>query len=388
MSSAPSPTLYLDHAATTPLDERVSEAMATYRARHFANPNSLHTPGQDAAEAYQQAKATIARCLNAHPDQFTLTSGGTEANNLALLGLARALKGKGKHLVTSAVEHSAVLAPLRYLAEHEGFELTVLPVDSVGRVSPAAVADALRPDTILASIMHANNEVGTLQPIAEMGELLRAAGVVFHVDAVQTVGKLPLDLSTLPIDALSCSAHKFYGPKGVGFLYLHPACPRPVPLQFGGSQEAGLRGGTTPVELAIGLATALELVCAKQADTLAHLSALTTLMIDGLMPLLPPQGCLNTPPDPAHRVPGIVNVCLPPRQGDQWVMQLAMRGIAVASGSACHAGQIDPSHVLLAMGRDPAVARCSVRFSMGRHTTADEVEQALAVIGRLIVIQR
>ena len=377
------PAIYLDYAATTPLDPRVWEAMAPFALEAFANPASLHEPGKRAKRALDDARHRVATCLGGvDPSTILWTGGGTEADNLGVLGIARALKEKGRHVVTSAAEHAAVLEACQAL-EREGFAVTYLPTNAVGQVEPQAVVAALRPDTVLVAVMHGNNEVGALNDLPAIGVLCRERGVHFHVDAVQTVGKLPLDLASLPVDSLAVSAHKFYGPKGVGFLYLAQGAVRPVPLAFGGGQETGLRPGTVNVAGAVGLAMALELALETAEAEAQRLRDLARRLLDGLHERLPGRFEHNGPPL-EQGVPGIVNVSFPPLEGETLVIKLAMRGIAVSSGSACHSERIEPSHVVLAMGKPEAVTRGTVRFSMGKGTGGAEVVSVLDALGMLL----
>ncbi|MDX2083852.1 MAG: cysteine desulfurase family protein [Candidatus Melainabacteria bacterium] len=397
--------VYLDHAATTPVSAEVLDAMAPLWQQSFANPASLHTPGRQAKQHWQWALDTLAEVFFTQPADWILTSGGTEADNLAILGVARAQKQARPlatpHLIVSAIEHAAVLEAARFLEAYEGFHVSYLPVDACGRVTVETLEAAIRPETVLVSVMHGNNEVGTLQPIDALGSLCRARGVPFHTDAVQTAGKLPLDLSQLPVDYLTLSAHKLYGPKGVGALYCHPHAPRPQPLVYGGDQQQGLRPGTVPVYLAVGLAAALQQCVQQQATEIPRLWALTTHLQQQLQMALGdaftsqprPAGTtvqpntrlwLNGPAEASARVPGLVNLSVPGREGEALVLNLDLQGFAVSSGSACHSGRQEPSSVLLAMGADPSRARGSVRIALGRSSTQADLDRLVAALVRLL----
>ena len=338
----------------------------------------MHNPGRQARKALEDAKTQIADLLGASSNQdILITSGATEANNLALKGMAYGLKDRGRHLVTSQIEHSALLEPCAWL-ETQGWEVTYVPVDGDGRVSPQAVAKALRPDTVLVSIMHGNNEIGTLQPIEALGNLVRSHGIFFHTDAVQTVGKLPIDLSQWPVDLLSCSAHKLYGPKGVGFLYANAQAREVLtPWIHGGSQQTGLRPGTENPAAVIGMASALALSETERESATEHIYALQEKLIAGIQAHLP-NAVLNGPRNVRERVPGNVNFTFAPVQGEALVLRLDMADIAASSGSACHAGQIQGSHVIEALLRgqpDAAeIAKCSLRLSIGHSTLESDID--------------
>lgn len=371
----PQPFIYLDHAATTPLREEVAEAM---RATGYGNPSSIHQQGKAAKKALQSARQTIATCLNTQPDCLTFTGSGSEANNLAILGLTHRTPG---HLIISAIEHDAVAKPAAYLAS-QGWDITVLPVSSDGVIALKDLEKALRPDTALVSIMHGNNEMGSLQPITDIGNICRAQKVLFHCDAVQTAGKLSLDLAQLPIDYLSASAHKIYGPKGLGLFYSHPDAPRPVPLVFGGGQEGGLRSGTENVAGIAGFAKAFELAVAEMPTETPRLRALQERLISGILANIP-QAELNGPRDVQARVPGNVHVSFPPGEGEALVLQLDLHGIGASTGSACKTAAIEPSKIILALGKSEAIARATVRFSLGRSTTEADIDQTIAVLTKI-----
>jgi cysteine desulfurase len=377
-------TVYLDHAATTPLRPEVLEAMLPYLTERWGNPSSIHASGRDARRGLDESRETVARLLGARPREVVFTSGGTESVNLAIKGAAWAASARGRHIVTTAVEHKAVLHSCAVMGRH-GFEVTYLPVDRYGRVDPAAVAAAITERTSLVSVMYANNEVGTIQPIREIGAICRERRVLFHVDAVQAAGFLPLDVDTLQVDLMSLGAHKLYGPKGVGALFVRHGSQL-LPQQSGGSQERQRRAGTEHVPGIAGLARALELA---QADAgardleNARLSGLRDGLIAGLTSI--PGVALTGHPD--ERLPNNASVVVEGIEGGDAVAALDLEGIEVSTGSACTTGSAEPSHVLLAMGIHPELAHGSLRLTAGRATTADElahtIEVTRAVIGRL-----
>jgi cysteine desulfurase len=369
--------VYLDNHATTRPDPRVVEAMIPYFTVHYGNSSSgSHRYGWEAAEALERARAQVARSIGADDREIIFTSGATEANNLAIKGVARSSTRRGNHIVTAVSEHAAVLDPVKRLTR-QGFESTIVPCDRFGRVSVSAIADALTERTVLVSIMAANNEVGAINPIAEIGRLCRERGVIFHTDAAQAVGKIPLDVETDAIDLLSLSAHKFHGPKGIGALYVRRRGPqvRLEPLVDGGGQERGLRSGTVPVPLAVGLGLAAEIADSERPAEAARLYDLRQRLEGGIISRV--QGVeLNG--SPTDRLPGNLNLSFAGVEGESLMM--AMREIAVSSGSACSSANPEPSHVLLAMGLDEDRARASLRFGLGRFTTAEEVDFAVAAV--------
>jgi cysteine desulfurase len=372
--------IYLDYAATSPLSPTALEAMLPFLTEHYGNPSSLHRPGVRGRKALNQAAETLAACLGADPERMILTSGGSEANNLAILGSLAHLPPA--HLITSAVEHSAVTNPCKELARR-GWELTVLPVTKTGVVTPESLAAALRPNTKLVSMMHGNNEMGALNDLIALGTLCRERDVLFHTDAVQTAGKLPINLNAWPVDYLSLSAHKFYGPKGVGALLLGPNAPWPQPLMWGGTHQHGVRPGTENVAGGVGMAAALQECMDRMADVLPRTQALTQQLIEGIEAAIP-HALLNGPRDLTQRVPGNVHFSFPGVEGEALVLQFDLKGIAVSSGSACHSGKIEPSHVILALGRTEQAAKSTVRFSLGCHTTAEDIARVLAVTPGLV----
>ena len=378
MSSTQLPRIYLDHAATTPVDERVKAAMLPFLEAEFGNPSSLHHWGRQARKALEAARQSVAQSLHAQPSEIVFTSGATEADNLAVIGVAQALKDKGRHIITTGIEHAAVDSACKLL-EMQGWEVTRLPVDAEGFVSLEALESAIRPDTVLASIIHGNNEIGTIQPIEQLGAMLRERNVLFHVDAVQTVGKLPLDLSTLPVDYLSLSAHKIYGPKGVGALYIRKGAPLPLPLILGGGQEGDLRSGTENLAGIVGLAKALELAVELIPEETTRLRTLQAQFIEDVLHAAP-TAVLNGPADMNLRVPGNVHFSFPPVEGEALVLRLDLKGIAVSSGSACHSAVIEPSRIVKALGKSDDVARATVRFSFGHSTTVEDLKRVAAVL--------
>jgi cysteine desulfurase len=373
--------VYLDNHATTRTDPRVVEAMIPYFTELYGNSASTsHRFGSQAAEAVERARAQVARALGAEPREIVFTSGATESNNLAIKGVARAATRRGNHLVTAASEHRAVLDPFKRLAR-QGWEITVVPCDENGRVSAAAVAVALTERTVLVSIMAANNEVGAINPIAEIGRLCHDHGVVFHTDAAQAVGKIPLDVQADSVDLLSLSAHKIYGPKGIGALYVRRRDPqvRLEPLVDGGGHERGLRSGTLPVPLVVGLGLAAEIAMRERDDEARRLLELRERLHQGIAGRVPGIR-LNGPP--ADRLPGNLNLSFGDVDGE--ALMMAMRDIAVSSGSACSSAEPEPSHVLLAIGLDEDMARASLRFGLGRFTTTDEIDFAIDTVAAAV----
>ncbi len=371
--------IYADNAATTRVSEAARRAMMAAMETTWGNPSSLYTFGQQAEEALSQARAQIAGCLNAQPGELIFTSGGSEADNQALRSAARAGARKGKkHLISTKFEHHAILHTLRAL-EAEGFEVTLLDVHEDGLVRPAELQAALRPDTALVSVMFANNEIGTIQPIAELAAICRAAGVLFHTDAVQAVGHLPIDVKALNVDMLSFSAHKFHGPKGVGALYVR----RGVPLSSfieGGAQERGKRAGTENLPGVAGMAAALTEACRCLEQNAAYVAGLRDQLIQGLSQV--PHAALNGAASP--RLPGNVNFCFEGIEGESLLLLLDEKGIAASSGSACTSGSLDPSHVLLAIGRPHEVAHGSLRLTLNEENTQADVDEILRAVPQVV----
>lgn len=367
--------LYADYAATTPMSTAAINAMLPYLQSVYGNPSSQHRVGQAAAQALQTARESIARCICAAPREITFTSGGSEADTMAIRSGALWGRTRGKtHLISTAFEHHAVLNTLKQL-ESESFSVTLLTPPESGIISPGQVAEALREDTALVSVMFANNEIGTIQPIAEIGRLCRDRGVLFHTDAVQAAGHLPIDVQAQNIDFLSLSAHKFYGPKGVGLLYTRAGIPL-TPVIAGGGQERGKRGGTENIPGIAAMAAALQESCGILEQESRRLSALRDRLIAGLLTV--PQAVLNG--DPIQRLPGNVNVSFPGIAGESLLLLLDEAGICASFGSACASGSLEPSHVLLAIGRSPRLASASLRLTLGRGTTDEDVDTLLTVI--------
>ena len=371
--------IYLDHASTTPVDPDVVAVMLPWYTDEFGNPSTVYSLGLTAANAVQEARQSIADCLGAEADEIYFTSGGTESDNWAVLGTADAQQTKGRHLITSTIEHHAVLESMEYLEKH-GYEITRIPVDSGGRVNPEDVRKAIRPDTILVSVMHANNEVGTIQPIAEIGEITREAGVLLHTDAVQSAGKLPLDVKQLNVDMLSISAHKLYGPKGMGLMYLRKRT-RVTPLLHGGGQERGRRAGTTNVPGIGGMAKAFDLARGRMAEDAAREAELRDRLWKGLSGSIQAIYLNGTM---EHRLPNNLNVRLDGIEGESMILMLDMEGICVSSGSACTTGSLEPSHVLLGLGIPAEHAHGSLRVTLGRSTTAADIDHFLRVFPPIV----
>ena len=372
-------TIYTDNAATTKMSDTALAAMLPCLQDNYGNPSSLHTVGQRAAEALQGARETVARCLGCDPKEIIFTSGGSEADNQAIISAARwgALKGK-KHIISTAFEHHAVLHTLKKL-EKEGFEVELLPVGTTGTITPEQVAAAIRPDTALVTIMYANNEIGSILPIAEIGAVCREKGVIFHTDAVQAAGHLPIDVKAQNIDMLSLSGHKFHGPRGSGVLYARKGIPL-VNIIEGGAQERGKRAGTENLPAIVGMAAALQEACDHIDENAAKVSALRDKLISGLSKI--PHSALNG--DPVHRLPGNVNFCFEGIEGESLLLLLDAKGICASSGSACTSGSLDPSHVLLAIGRPHEVAHGSLRLSLCEWNTEEEVDIILQEVPRIV----
>lgn len=375
--------VYLDHNATTPLAPEALEAMLPCLRSSYGNPSSIHAPGRESRAVIDDARDLLAGLLGVKAHEIIFTGGGTESCNLAVLGIARALAVRGKHLITAATEHHAVLHAFEHLQHHEGFSLTILPVDRSGRVDPAALRSALRPDTMLVSVMHANNETGTIQPISELSAICREQGICFHTDAVQTFGKLPVRPLDLGASALSIAAHKFGGPKGVGLLYLRAgiAISRVV---HGGSHENTRRPGTENVAGIAGMAAAAEIAEKKREPEQLRLAALRDSLWTGLQNVAP-SVIRNGGEEPT--LANTLNVSFPGADGEALLIGLDLEGVCASSGSACMVGSMQPSHVLLAMGVDPQNAACTVRFSLGTNTTESDIEHCLRAIPRVLARQ-
>ncbi len=371
--------IYADNAATTPVSEEAFSAMEPFFRESFGNPSSLYSVGRRARKALESAREDAAACLNAAPEELFFTSGGSESDNWALKGVAFSQRAKGKnHIITSKFEHHAVLHACRFL-ESEGFEVTYLDVHENGIIRPEELEAALRPETALVSVMFANNEIGTVQPVREIGEICRRHGVLFHTDAVQAAGTLPIDLKDLKIDLLSLSAHKFYGPKGTGVLYIRKGTEF-ANLIDGGAQERSRRAGTENVAGAVGLAAAFKAACNRREERSALLICLRDRLTDGLLKI---EGTrLNG--DRVRRLPGNVNVAFNGVNGETLVLMLDQAGICASSGSACTAGSSDPSHVLRAIGLPPELAAGSLRLTLGAGNTEEEVDAILGTLPRIV----
>ncbi len=374
--------IYLDHAATTPVDPAVVAAMLPYWTTVWGNPSSLYGAGREARAALDEARASVARSLGCAPNEIIFTSGGTEGDNLALKGVIEhaRLAGRPTHLITTAIEHHAVLHAADALARF-GTAITVLPVDGEGFVDPAAVEAAIRPETVLISVMYANNEIGTIQPLAEIAEIARRHGVLFHTDAVQAAGSLSLDVRALGVDLLTLAAHKFYGPKGVGALYVRAGTPL-LYQQQGGPQEGDRRGGTENVAGVVGLATALRLAEADRAAYVAHCRALRDHLTDAILATIP--GARLNGPRGDDRLPNNVNVVFPGVEGEDLIIALDLAGIAASSGSACTTGATEPSHVLRAIGVPDDAIGGSLRLTLGRDNTPDEIATVLELLPEIV----
>ena len=372
-------TVYADNAATTQMSRTAIEAMLPYMETIYGNPSSLHSVGQQAAEALQSARERVAKCLNASPREIYFTSGGSEADNQAILSAARLGERKGKkHIISTAFEHHAVLHTLKKL-EKEGFEVELLPVGPTGMVTAQQVKDAIREDTCLVTVMYANNEIGSILPITEIGRVCREAGVLFHTDAVQAAGHIPIDVKAQSIDMLSLSGHKFHGPKGIGLLYARQGVPL-TSLIEGGAQERGKRAGTENIPAIMGMAAALEEACAHIDENAGKVSALRDRLIAGLSNI--PHSALNG--DPVNRLPGNVSFCFEGIEGESLLLLLDAKGICASSGSACTSGSLDPSHVLLAIGRPHEVAHGSLRLSLCEWNSDEDMDRILEAVPEVV----
>jgi len=367
--------IYLDYAATTPCDPLVLKAMEPYFFEKFGNPSSIHSFGQEAKKAIEESRQALASFLGAQSDEIIFTSGGTESNNCAVEGVAYALEKKGNHIITSGIEHHAIAEPCKFL-EKKGFRVTYLPVDKFGIVSPQDVKKAISEKTILISIMHANNEIGTIQPIGEIGALAHEAGVYFHTDAVQTVGHMPVNVDELNVDLLSLSAHKFYGPKGAGALYIRKGT-RIESFLKGGDQEKGRRASTHNTTGIVGLGKAIEICKEKMQGEMVFQAKMRDKLIKELSAKIP-EAYLNG--HPTQRLPNNVNLAIKYIEGESILLNLDMLGIAASTGSACTSTSLEPSHVLLAIGLSHEIAHGSLRLTVGRWTKEEEIDY---VIGKL-----
>ncbi len=372
--------IYFDHAATTPVDPRVMEKMLPYFTDNFGNPNSQHWFGRRSVTAVDEARDTVASVLGAKPSEIYFTSGGTESDNWALRGAARAYANKGKHLIVSAVEHPAMIATAKELTK-EGFDVTFADVDEFGTVDLEKLRRAIRPDTIFIGVMTANNEIGTLQPIAEISEIAQECGAVFFTDAVQAAGTLKLDVNAPRVDMLSLSGHKFYGPKGVGVLYVRSG-KRVGKIITGGHQERGMRGGTTNVPGVVGLAEALRLSLAEAEQNNAYVSRIRDHFVARVLREIP---YVKLNGHPKNRLPNNANFSFRYIEGESLLFSLDLAGIAVSSGSACSSGSLEPSHVLLATGMPEGLAHGSIRFSFGKENTIEEADFAVDVLKETVL---
>lgn len=372
--------VYLDNAATTKVRNEVVEAMLPYFTEYFGNPSSLHLFAREAGKGLDTARAQVAKALNAKPEEIIFTGGGSESDNMVLRGIPEAYKKKGKHVITSAVEHHAVLHTLEAMEREGRVEVTYLPVDEYGMVTAEQVEKAIRPDTVLVSIMFANNEVGTIMPIEQIGETCKKYGVLFHTDAVQAVGHVPVDVEKMHIDLLSLSGHKFHGPKGVGALYVRKGVRIPA-LILGGAQERRKRAGTENVPGIVGMGKAIELATAELEDNAAKMKVLRDRLIFGI-PARIPDVKLNG--HPTERLPNNVNFSIRFIEGESILLMLDLNGIAASSGSACTSGSLDPSHVLLAMGLPHEVAHGSLRLTLSEFTTPEEIDYVLDTLPPIV----
>lgn len=373
-------TVYLDHAATTAVDERVVAAMLPYFTQHYGNPSAVHRLGQQSHAALIAAREQVAAVLHAQPDEIVFTGCGSESDNLALRGVYMAQRARGNHIITCAIEHPAVLQTCRDLAAQLGADVTILPVNSDGLVDPGAVERAITSRTVLISIMYANNEVGVIEPIADIGAVARAHGVAFHTDAVQAGGQLPLDVDALNVDLLALSAHKFYGPKGVGVLYVRRGA-KLQPALTGGGQERGLRSGTENIAFIVGLATALTIAYEDRAAKNQRITALRERLITGVLSAVPDAFVTG---HRVRRLPNSASLVFDGVPADALLINLDLAGIAASSGSACHAGSLDPSAVLTAMGIARERALGALRLTLGNENTPDDIEYVLGVLPPLI----
>ena len=373
------PRIYADNAATTKISQTAMRAMISAMENSYGNPSSIHQIGMAANDALQTAREQIARCLGCMPKEIFFTSGGTESDNQAIVSAAMlGAKQNKRHIISTAFEHHAVLHTLRRLKE-EGFEIQLLDVEAEGNITAAQVEEAIRPDTCLVTVMFANNEIGSVLPIAEIGEVCRAHGVLFHTDAVQAVGHIPVNVKKQNIDMLSLSAHKFHGPRGIGALYVKRGIEL-TSLMEGGGQERGKRPGTENLPAIMGMAAALKEECSLMEENAARVAAMRDRLLQGLFQI--PYSILNGPRD--NRLPGNVNFCFEGVSGESLLLLLDSKGICVSSGSACTSGALDPSHVLLALGRPDEIARGSLRITLDASNTEEEIDYMLEVIPQVI----
>ena len=371
--------IYLDYAATTPVDPEVLEVMTAALRENYGNASSIHTSGRTAHRAVDQARRQVAASVGASPEEIFFTSGGSESNNWALKGIAMSLREKGRHVITSAIEHHSVLHTCDWL-EKQGFEISRLPVDACGRISPESVLGAIRPDTILISIMMANNEIGTLEPVTEIGQIAREKGILFHTDAVQAFGAIPIDTGKSPLDLMSLSAHKIYGPKGVGALYVRKGV-RPEALVHGGAQERGRRAGTENTAGIVGFGKAAEIAAARMEADSSRIRKMRDLLIRGILTEIPGSR-LNG--DPVRRLPNNASFSFEDIDGEALLLRLDLIGIEGSAGSACTSGSLDPSHVLKAIGLSREQALGSLRLTLGRETGENDIQEVIRRIAPIV----
>lgn len=371
--------IYLDHAATTPIDPEVLEAMTPYLKEKFGSASTLYSLGREARDAVEQARASVAQLIGARPEEIYFTSGGTESDNWAVFGVAAAKANKGKHIITSKIEHHAILEPCHWLEKH-GYSVTYLPVDSNGFVDPDELRRSITDETILITIMHANNEIGTIEPVEEIGKIAREKGIHFHTDTVQTVGHIPVDVNAINCDSLAISAHKLYGPKGIGAMYIRKGSRIERYMQ-GGGQENNRRAGTHNVAGIVGLGKAAELAQERMTDEAERLVRLRDMLIEGIESTIE-NAKLNG--DRKKRLPNNVNFSFEAVEGESMILLMDMNGICVSSGSACTSGSLDPSHVLIAIGLRHEQAHGSLRMTLGKENTEADVKRVLEVLPGIV----
>lgn len=372
-------SIYLDHAATCPTDPKVVEAMLPYFSDHYGNPSSIYSLSRTTRNAIENARTILASAIGADPKEIVFTSGGSESDNFAIKGIAHALKDKGNHIITSQIEHHAVLYTCKFL-EKNGYDVTYVPVDEHGTIKLDELEKAIRPDTILITVMHANNEIGTIQPIRQIGEIAKKHGIKFHTDAVQTFGHIPVNANDLNVDLLSISAHKFYGPKGVGALYIRKGT-KITPQIHGGDQERRRRASTENVPGIVGLGKAVEIATESMADEADRQTKLRNDFIKAILEKIP-DSRLNG--HPVNRLPNNINISFEGIEGESILLNLDMYGIAASTGSACSSSSLEPSHVLLSIGLTHELAHGSVRFSLGKHTTREELDRVVDILPGII----
>jgi len=372
-------SIYLDHAATCPTDPKVVETMLPYFSDHYGNPSSIYSLSRTTRNAIENARTILASAIGAYPKEIVFTSGGSESDNFAIKGIAHALKDKGNHIITSQIEHHAVLYTCKFL-EKNGYDITYVPVDEHGTIKLEELKKAIRPDTILITVMHANNEIGTIQPIRQIGEIAKKHGIKFHTDAVQTFGHIPVNANDLNVDLLSISAHKFYGPKGVGALYIRKGT-KITPQIHGGDQERRRRASTENVPGIVGLGKAVEIATESMADEADRQTKLRNDFIKAILEKIP-DSRLNG--HPVNRLPNNINISFEGIEGESILLNLDMYGIAASTGSACSSSSLEPSHVLLSIGLTHELAHGSVRFSLGKHTTREELDRVVDILPGII----